>query len=189
MTPIAQMAADELKRFIHERVSGHPRFRSVIAVSVAKYPTEFFATVWVAQEPDLEMRQYAYELEAELANLGVPCSLLVKTDRELPFGGTYRLRTSKGEFSFRYSRIDAVRDEDFVYAFAVYHGPNTYHFRLSLTRTLASMLRHRQQLDEERVLEIYRTWIREWIERDDVVPDLMKEQTFDSRDVSLFAGA
>jgi hypothetical protein len=160
------MDAGAVQKFIYDRVLVHPSFRAVIAVSVDKYPDGFSAIVWVGQEPDSEMRQYAYDLEAELENLGISCSILVKTDRELSLGGTYRLRTKKGEFSYRFYKIDPIKDEDVVYVFAVYRGTETFRFRVSLSGTLASMLRTRNCLDEERVLEVYVDRIREQMESD-----------------------
>jgi len=183
-----QIDANEVERFIRERVSSHPKFKTVIKVSVEKYPAEFSATVWVPQEPDPEMRQYAYELEAELGNLGIPCSIIVKTDRELPFKGKYALRTSQGEFSFRYDRLDPIKDEDMVYVFALYQGKQTYHFRMSLSGTLASMLRSRNRLSEDRVLEIYLDWIRQRLEKGDLEIDKVEEHMFDSRHLTLFVG-
>ncbi|MGH7275748.1 MAG: hypothetical protein ACREIY_01825 [Candidatus Rokuibacteriota bacterium] len=189
MSRITQMDAEQLKSFIYHRVFSHPKFKSVIAVSVDRYPSEFSATVWVGQEPDLEMRQYAYGLEEDLANLGVQCSIIIKTDRELPFGGTYMLQTHKGAFSYRYYRIDPVKDEDIVYAFAVYSGPQTYRFRLSLTGTLASMLRHRDRFDEEGILGVYRDWIRTRLDEADLVTTVVHEKMFDSGNLSLFAAS
>ena len=75
MSPLVQMDVGDVKRFIYERVLNHPRFKAVVAVSVEKYPAEFSAVVWVAQEPDAEMRQYLYDIEAELANLAIPCRI------------------------------------------------------------------------------------------------------------------
>jgi hypothetical protein len=188
MSPMLQMDASEVQKFIYNRVSSHPTFRAVIAVSVDKYPGEFSATVWLGQEPDTEMRKYAYELEADLGNLGVPCSIVLKTDRELAFGGTYELRTKKGEFTYRHYRIDPVKDEDFVYIFTLYLGPQTYRFRVSLTRTLASMLRQRSRFEENRILEVYLGWIRERIEGDDLEADRIEDHMFNSRHLDLFVG-
>ena len=157
-------------------------------MSVDKYPDGFSAIVWVGQEPDSDMRQYAYDLEAELENLGIPCSIIVKTDRELSLGGTYRLRTKKGEFSYRFYKIDPIKDEDVVYVFAVYRGAETFRFRMSLSGTLASMLRTRNCLDEERVLEVYRDGIRGQIESDHLKADGIEEIMFDSRHLRLFTG-
>ena len=187
MSPLVQMDVAEVKRFIYERVLNHPRFKAVVAVSVEKYPAEFSAVVWVAQEPDVEMRQYLYDLEAELANLGVPCSILVKTDLELSVGGVHKLRTKKGDFSYRFLRLDPIKDEDLVYVFTVYRGQKSYRVRLSLTGTLASMLRARNRLDEERVLEVYRDRIRQMLGKGTVKPDRLAEVMFNSTDGSLFS--
>jgi hypothetical protein len=184
---MVQTHPEEVKKFIYNRVLNHPKFKAVIAVSVEKYPSEFSATVWVGQEPDPEMRQYAYELETEFENLGIACSIIVKADRELPFGGRYGLRTKRGEFSYRYYRIDPVKDEDMVYVFALYQGTRAYRFRVSLSRTLASMLRNRNRLNEDRVLEVYLDWIRQRIEAGDVEAEI-EEHMFDSRRVALFVG-
>lgn len=188
MNPILQTHPEEVKKFIYNRVFNHPKFKTVIAVSVEKYPSEFSATVWLGQEPDPEMRQYAYELEAELRSLGIACGIVVKTDRELPFGGRYGLRTKKGELSYRYYRLDPVKDEDMVYVFALYKGQQTYRFRVSLSGTLASMLRNRNCLHEDRILEVYLDWIRQRIEEGDLEADRLEEYMFDSRKLTLFVG-
>ena len=187
MSPLVQMDAGEVKGFIYERVLNHPRFKAVVAVSVERYPAEFSAVVWVAQEPDAGMRQYLYDLEAELASLGVPCSILVKTDLELSFGGVHKLPTKKGDFAYRFYRLDPMKDEDLVYVFTVYRGQKTHRVRLSLTRTLASMLRAHNQLDEERILEVYRDRLRQMLEKGTVKPDGLAEVIFDSTDGSLFS--
>lgn len=183
-----QMDASEVQKFIYNRVLSRPKFIAVIAVSVEKYPEEFSATVWLGQEPDFEMRQYTYELEAELGNLGVPCNIILKTDRELAFGGTYQLRTNKGEFTYRRYGIDPIKDEDFVYVFVVYRGSQTYRFRLSLTRTLASMLRQRNRFDENRILEVYLDKIRRLIEERDLESNKIEEFMFNSQGIELFVG-
>jgi len=183
------MDTGDVQKFIYDRVWRHPQFKAVIAVSVDKYPSEFSATVWLGQEPDTEMRQYAYELEAELKNLGVPCSIILKTDRELVFGGTYELRTQKGEFKYRHYRIDPIKDEDFVYVFALYRGAQTYRFRVSLTRTLASMLRQRGRFDENKILEVYLDRIHRRIEDHDLEMDKVEEVMFNSQDVGLFVSS
>lgn len=188
MNSVLQTHPEEVKKFIYSRILNHPKFKAIIAVSVEKYPSEFSATVWLGQEPDSEMRQHVYELEAELKNLGIPCSIIVKTDRELPFGGRYGLRTKKGELSYRYYRIDPVKDEDIVYVFSLYRGKQTYRFRISLTGTLASMLRNRNRLNEDRILEIYLDWIRQRIEEGDLKADKLDEHMFNSGDLSLFVG-
>ncbi|MGH7326584.1 MAG: hypothetical protein ACREJ9_18335 [Candidatus Rokuibacteriota bacterium] len=183
------MDSEDLKRFIHSRLLSHPKFRTVIAVSVEKYPEESLAKVWVGEEPTQDMRQYGYELESELANLGVRCSIIIKADRELPFGGTPGLRTRHGEFSYRYYRVDAVKDEDDVYVFTVFRGKQTYRFRMALTGTLASMLRDRGRFNEEKILEIYRDWIRGTLDEENLAPDQVHEKMFNSRDLALFGVA
>jgi hypothetical protein len=184
--PILQMDAEDVKRFIHSRLANNPKFRTVIAISVDSYPQEFFVKVWVGEEPTTEMRQVGYELESELANLGVPCSIIIKTDRELPFGGAYALQTMLGELSYRYHRIDPERDEDEVYVFSLFRGTETYRFRISLTGTLASMLRSRNRLNEERLLTIYRDWIRQEIETSRARPSVVNDKMFNSNDLKLF---
>lgn len=183
MSRILQADTGEVKDFIDHRIRSHPKFGEVVAVSVDKYPSELFATIWVGREPNSEMRQYANELEAELGNLGVPCGIIVKADREL-FG----LRTEKGGFSFHYYQIDPVRDEDAVHVFAVYRGNEAYRFRMSLSGTLASMLRSRHRLGEDRIVEIYLDRIRSRIEAGDLVPEKTEEIMFDSRDLAQFVG-
>jgi hypothetical protein len=189
MCPTTQMDSEQLKTFIYDRVRKHPSFQVVIAVSVERYPNEFSVTVWMGREPDRVMREYAYALEAELANLGVPCSIIVKTDRELPLGGTYRLGTAKGEFSYRYYRIDPIKDEDIVYVFSVYQETETFRFRMSLSGTLASMLRRRNRLDEARIEEVYLDAIRHRIEENQLNSDEVREVMFDSRHIKKFVAA
>jgi hypothetical protein len=154
---------------------------------VDKYPDDLFATVWVGQEPDEEMRQYAAHLEAELAEHGTPCSILLKSEKELMHGGRYRLATGTGEFWYRNYRVDPIGDEDWVFVVSLYRGDETYRFRVSLTRTLASMLRSRGQLDEGRVLEVYLAEIKGRLERGGVERDTLNEIMFGSRDVPRFA--
>lgn len=189
MNQLAQMDREEIKRFIYHRVLNHPAFRSVLAGSVEKYAAEYSAVIWIGQEPESGMRQFAYDLEAELANLGVHCSIIVKSDRELSLGGVHTLRTEGGEFSYRYYKLDAVRDEEDVFGFAVFQGDQVFRFRLSLTRTLASVLRSRSRYSEDRVLEVYKDWIRERLNRNDVIPNQLKEQMFNSKDLALFTKA
>ena len=117
------MDAGELQKFIYERVVKNPKFRAVIYVSVDRYPGESFATIWVGQEPDAEMRQYTSQLEEDLASLGAPCTVLVKSEKELLSGNTYKLRTSKGEFSYRSCRIDAATPERFGETYRGACGP------------------------------------------------------------------
>lgn len=187
MNRLAQMDREEIKRFIYDRVIKHPAFRAVIAVSVEKYSAEYSAVVWIGQEPDSAMRHFAYDLEAELENLGVHCSILVKSDRELSLGGVHTLTTARGDFSYRYYKLDPVRDEDQVFGFAVFRGNEMFRFRLSLTGTLASMLRNRGRFDEGRLLEIYKDWIRERLNRNEAVAGELKEQMFNSKHIGLFA--
>ena len=186
MTSLLQANVEQVKNFIYQRV--HPRFKAVIAVSVDRYPTELFATIWIGQEPDSEIREYAYSLEAELRNLGVACSIVVKTDRELSLGGTYSLRTRAGDFSFRFYRIDQVQDEDVVYIYALYRGDETFRFRLSLSGTLASMLRSRNRLHEDQIEEIYLDWIKSQIETGRPVDGKLREFMFTSTDLPKFVG-
>lgn len=185
VSPVLGMNEEEVKAFIHGRMSADPSLK-VIAVSVSRYPGEFSATVWLGQTPTPDMRQYAYEVEAELANLGVTCSIIVKSDQERPFGGIDTLRTSKGPFSYRYLKADPIGDEDVVYLFSLYKGERTYRYRISLSRTLASILRMRNKLDEDRILEVYRDKIRSKVERKGLKPDVIEEMMLDSRDQKLF---
>jgi hypothetical protein len=180
------MAEEEVKAFIHGRMSAHSDMK-VLSVSVQKYPSEYSATVWVGQIPSPGIRQYAYELEAELANLGAVCSIIVKSDQEKIFGGVDTLQTSKGPFSYRYLKADPIRDEDVVYLFSLYKGPKTYRFRISLSGTLASMLRMRNKLNKDRILEVYLDKVRSKIERKGLKPDAFEEIMFDSRDLKLFS--
>lgn len=190
MSRVTEVDVAQIKAFILERIAAHPRFRTGldradrVPVSLERYPSDLFVTLWLGQEPDAEMRRYAYDLEAELASMGVSCSIILKADRELPFGG--RLSTSKGEFSYRYYELDPVRDEEMVFTFAVYQGAHTYRFRLSLSGTLASMLRGRNRLSEDRIVEVYLHTMRTEIERGDVEPETTREIMFDSRDLKLF---
>jgi hypothetical protein len=186
--PGTEMDDESIKRFIHARLLSHPRFRTVIAISLDHYPTELSATVWVADEPDAEMRQFAYELEAELRLRGIDCAIILKSDRELPFGRNLRLETSRGQYVCRYYRIDPVKDEDFVYVFSVYRGPEVRRFRMSLTRTLASSLRNRNQLEEDRVLSICLETIRHAVETEEAPPADVKETMFGSTDLQRFLG-
>jgi hypothetical protein len=188
MSPLLQADTAQVKHFIYERVRGHPRFKAVIAVSADRYPTELFATIWISQEPDTEMREYAYSLESELRNLGVACSIVVKTDRELSLGGTYNLRTTAGDFSYKFYRIDPVKDEDVVYVYSLYRGREVFRFRLSLSGTLASMLRSRNRLHESRIEEIYLDWIKGEVEAGKLVAGEPREFMFTSTDISRFVG-
>ena len=186
MSRLLQADASEVKDFILERVREHPGFKSgLLDVSVDRYPAEFFATIWMRHEPDVELREYAYSLEAELRNLGVTCSVVVKTDRELSIGGMHNLRTRTGDFSFRFYRIDPVRDEDVVYVHVLYRGHETFRFRLSLSGTLASMLRSRNRLQADRIEEIYLDWIKAQVEAGALADG---EFMFKSTDLSKFVG-
>jgi len=180
------MDESQVKSFIDARARG--QVEAVIGVSVERHASEFAATIWVGREPTREMRQFAYEMEAELANLGISCTIIVKTDRQLPFGGTYELVTPRGRFRYRYLKFDAVKDEDLVYVVTLYKGAETYRFRLSLSGTLASMLRARNRLDEDRILEVYLDRIKEMLGA--AVPqDSVQEVMFNSKDLQLFTGA
>jgi len=185
VSPAIGMTEDDLKEFIHGKLSS--RFGpNVISVSVQRYPSEYSVTVWLGQEATPDVRQYGYELEAELSNLGVPCSIVVKSDQERPLGGIARLHTRKGQFSYRYLKADPVRDEDVVYVFSVYKGSKTYRYRLSLSGTLASMLRRRNRFDEARILAVYLDQIRGKIDGDGLREDGIEEITLDSRHQHLF---
>lgn len=187
MSSLLQADPEQVKRFILQRVQP-PRFSAVIAVSVDRYPSELFATIWVGQEPDTEMRDYAHELEGELRNLGVICTIVVKTDRDLSLGGTYNLRTAAGDFTYKFYRIDAVKDEDVVYVYALYQGRKTFRFRLSLSGTLASMLRSRNRLNENYIEEIYLDWIKGEIESGMLVDGELREFMFNSTHLATFVG-
>jgi hypothetical protein len=185
---LLQADADQVKDFIYHRLREHPRLKAVLDVSVDRYPSEFFATLWMGQEPDAEMREYAQSLEAELRNLGVACSIVVKTDRELSLGGTHSLRTRAGDFSFRFYRIDPVKDEDVVYVYVLYRGHETFRFRLSLSGTLASMLRSRNRLHRERIEEIYLDWIKAEVEAGGLNDGELHEFMFTSAHLPKFVG-
>jgi hypothetical protein len=182
------MDEGQVKRFIYSRAHASSHLRAVIAVAVQRYPSEFSVTIWVGDEPTPEMRQFALNLEAELANLGVPCSILIKSDRTLPFGGTHELRTPQGVYSYRYFKLDPVKDEDVVYVFSAYKGPDTYRFRISLSRTLASTLRARNRMDEERIFEVYLDRVKQLLAT--TPPNQQAEPQeimFTSKDLGLFA--
>lgn len=189
MSPALDMDPGQVKTFVEKRVEAHPQFRNVIGVSVEKYPSEFSVVVWVGGEPDSQMRQYAYELETELDNLGIPVSIIVKTDRELPFRGTSNLATPRGEFSYRYYKLERIGDEDIVYAFSLHHGADTYRFRMSLSGTLASMLLSRNRLKDDRIIEVYLDRIRVELARPELEPEKTHRIIFNSQHLSLFAGA
>lgn len=179
------MSVEDVRGFIYAKTAARPELR-VIAVSVTSYPGEYAATIWLGQDPTPDMRQYAYELEAELPQLGVSCNILVRGDREGRFGGVDTLNTKKGSFSYRYLRADPAGDEDVVYFFSLYKGQKTYRYRLSLSRTLASMLRLRNQFDEDKILEAYRDQIRARIGREGLKPEDLETIMLDSRDRHLF---
>lgn len=190
MSRLLQADATQIKDFIYERVTGYPGFKDrLLDVSIDRYPTEFFATIWVRYEPDTTLREYAHSLEAELRNLGVTCSIVVKTDRELSLGGIHQLHTGKGEFSFRFYRIDPVKDEDLVYVYVLYQGRETFRFRLSLSGTLASLLRSRNRLHTARIEEIYLERIKAEIEAGSLVDGELREFMFSSTDLPTFVGA
>jgi hypothetical protein len=177
------MSEEDVKEFIYGRMAAHADLK-VLSVSVQRYPAEYSATVWLGQTPTPGIRQYAYELEADLANFGVTCIILVKSDQEKPLGDIHTLQTRKGPFSYRLLKVDPVKDEDVVYLFSLSKGQKTYRYRISLSRTLASMLRMRNKFDEERILEVYRDKIRGEIERKGLKPE--EEIMFDSSHQKLF---
>ena len=179
------MSEEDVREFISARMASRPELK-VISVSVQSYPGEYAATVWLGQDPMPDMRQYEYELEAELANLGVSCSILVKSDRDRPFGGIDTLHTKKGPFSYRYLRADPTGDEDGVYFFSLDREQKTYRYRLSLSRTLASMLLMRNQFDEEKILAVYKDQIRDRIEREGLRANGIENIMLDSRHRKLF---
>jgi hypothetical protein len=186
MNRLAQMDSEDIKKLIYDRVHSHSEFKTVIAVSVDRYASEYSAIVWVGQEPNSDMRKYAYSVEAELARHGVACSILVKSDKELAVGGVYQLQTRSGQLSYRYYKLDTLKDEDAVFGFAVYRGDEVYRFRVSLTGTLASMLRQRGQFDEDRLLEVYKDWIRTELDQERAARDRLNEKMFNSKEISLF---
>ena len=186
MSRLLQADADQVKDFIFERVREIPGFMGLLDVSVDRYPAEFFATIWMRQEPDTEMREYAHSLEAELHNLGVACSIVVKTDRELSLGGIRNLHTPTGDFSFRFYRIDRMKDEDVVYIYVLHRGHATFHLRLSLSGTLAAMLRSRNRLHTDRIEEIYLDRIKAEIEAGTLVDGELREIMFSSTDLPKF---
>lgn len=186
MSPAVLPDEESVRRFVLERVSQNKEFLSVIAVSVQKYASDFTATVYLGQVPTASMRQYIFDLEDELRAQSISCSIVLKSDEKLPFGGRYALGTSKGDFTFRYYRVDPVKDEDMVFAYSLHQNKNTYRFRLSLTGTLASILRNRGSLDENRLLRVYLDEIKMRIETEPFIVDRVREVMFDSRDVGRF---
>ena len=189
MSRLLQADTTQVKDFIYERVHEHPGFKGgFLDVSVDRYPTEFFATIWMRHEPDAELRECAHSLEAELRNLGVTCSIVVKTDRELSLGGIQTLHTRAGDFPFRFYRIDRIKDEDVVYVYVLYRGHETFRFRLSLSGTLASLLRARNRLHTDRIEEIYLDWIKAAVETRNLVDGELCEFMFTSTDLRKFVG-
>jgi hypothetical protein len=91
------MSEEDVREFIYARMSARPEVR-VVSVSVRKYPSEYSATIWLDQAPTPEVRQHVYELEAELANPGIACSILVRSDQERPFGGIDTLERPRSEW-------------------------------------------------------------------------------------------
>jgi hypothetical protein len=176
------MSEEDVREFIYARMSTRPEAK-VVSVSVRKYPSEYSATIWLDEAPTPDVRHHVYELEAELANLGIACSILVRSDRERPFGGIDTLHTKKGAFSYRYLKADPMKDEDVVYVFSLYKGSRTYRYRVSVSGTLASMLRMRNQFDEDRILEVYKDQIRSKIDRES---PRSEEIMLDSRHQQLF---
>ena len=185
MSRLTGMTDEDVREFIYGRMAARPELR-VIRVSVTSYPGEYAATVWLGQDPTPDLRRYVYELEAELANLGVSCNILVRGDRDGRFGGVDTLHTKKGPFSYRYLRADPAGDEDVVYFFSLYKGQKTYRYRLSLSRTLASMLRMRNQFDEDKILEVYRDQIRSKIDKEGPKTKGIENIMLDSRHRDLF---
>jgi len=179
------MSDEDVRQFIREKMAVRPDLR-VVAVSVTSYPGEYAATIWLGQDVTAEVRQYAYELEAELGRLGVSCNILVRGDREGRFGGRETLRTDRGSFPYRYLRADPAGDEDAAYFFSLYKGQKTYRYRLSLSGTLASLLRGRNQFNEGKILEIYRDQIRRRIEQEGLKPGEIEKIMLDSRQGHLF---
>lgn len=186
MNRMLRMDVDDIRQLIHDRLAKHTAFKAVIWVTVDQYPEGFSATVWLGQDPDREMWQYVFQIEEELRGLGVSCNIVLKSDRDLPHGGTYRLSTSRGEFTYRHYRVDPVRDEDWVFVFSLHRGSSVYRVRVSLTRTLASMLRARGTFDDGRLLDEYLTEIKSRLEHERLQPGRIEEIVFDSRDLARF---
>jgi hypothetical protein len=179
------MSEEDVREFISARMAARSELR-VIRVSVTSYPGEYAVTIWLGQDPTPELHRYTYELEAELASLGVSCNILVRGDREGRFGGTDVLNTKKGPFAYGYLRADPAMDEDVVYFFSLYKGQKTYRYRLSLSRTLASMLRRKNQFDEDKILGLYRDQIRNKIDREGPKTKGIENIMLDSRHHDLF---
>lgn len=185
MSSLLQADPEQVKRFILQHARP-PRFSAVIAVSVDHYPSELFATIWVAQEPDAEMRAAAQDMEIQLRDQGVVCTIVVKTDRDLSLGGTRDLVTAAGHFTYKFYRIDPEHDEDLVYVYALYRGAETFRFRLSLSGSLAEILRSRNRLNESDVEAIYLEWIKREIEAGRLGDGHPRPVTFTPRDLSMF---
>lgn len=185
MSRVLETSEEDVKQFIFDRLSTRLS-DTLISVSVRRYPGEYSATVWITGAPTVEMREHAHELEAELTNLGAPCNIIVKSDQERPFGEAGRLHTDQGVFAYRYLRADSRGDEDLVYVFSLYRGDDTYRYRLSLSGTLASMLRMRNKLDHEKVIEVYKDQLRARIAQGKLRPDEMERIMLDSRHKKLF---
>lgn len=186
MSPIIYPDEKSVWNFLYRRSLAHPKFENLIAVSVRKYPGEFSATVWVGRKPDKEMSQHITALEDELREQGISCSILLKSDKELPHGGKYPLNTSKGAFIYRYYRVEALGDEDFVYVFNLSNREATYRFRVSLTGTLSSMLRSRKLFEENRMLDVYLGEIKHRIEAQSLEPEELQRIMFSSNDFAKF---
>lgn len=175
-----------IREFLLRRMLGDVRVRNLIAVSVESYATGFSAVVWMGEEASSQTRQYVYELEDELKALNISCSIIIKSDRELPWGGKYPLTTTKGQFRYRFFRVERVKDEDFVYVYSMFRNAETYRFRISLTGTLSSMLRARGVFDENRILKVYLEVVKEWIDGRELLPEVVNEIMLNSTDVSKF---
>ena len=187
MSSLLQTDPEQVKRFILQHARP-PQFTAVIAVSVDRYPSELFATIWVGQEPDAEMRAAAHDMEVQLRNQGVVCTIVVKTDRDLSLGGTHDLSTSEGHFKYKFYRIDSELDEDLVYVYALYRGAETFRFRLSLNGRLAEILRSRNRLNESDVEATYLEWIRREIKAGRLGDEHPRPVTFTTRDLPMFIG-
>lgn len=188
VNPLVEINLGEVQRLIYDRLSRAPEFRALIAVSIEKYPEELFATAWVGGEPTDEMRRLARDVEADLVVRGTACTILLKSERSLPHGGRYRLKTIAGDVEYRTYRIDPIGDEDWVFLISVARGDETLRFRLSLTRTLTTMLRVRQALDENKILDVYVQEVSRRIDQGHVPPEVLNEVMFGSRDLSRFLG-
>ena len=112
---------------------------------------------------------------------------MIKNETSLPQGGRYRLRTRDGEFQCRIYRLDPVGDEDWVVVASLNRGDETYRFRISLTRTLTSMLRGRGLLREGLIYEVYLREIERRLQLGDVPREALNEVMFGSRDLSRFS--